>query len=249
MGHGVIYVATNTVTGKQYVGLTTVGVIRRWSNHVTHSRSPKTYLHKAIAKYGASAFCVEEYATAIQKEFLAQLEKNIILQLAPAYNQTHGGEVTFGRKYDDATKNRIRLSNIGQKRTAEQRERNRIQKIAWFAANPQRKEVAAKKLAEARLLVDEEKRAKAAGESAKNRVWSDESRAKLSASCKGRKYGPDIIAKMVASKKRKVVCVQTEVVYPCAADAAAVINAHKSSVNAACKHGRKVYGFNFKYVE
>ena len=98
-------------------------------------------------------------------------------------------------------------------------------------------------------MVDEEKRAKAAGESAKNRVWSDKSRAKLSASCKGRKYGPDIIAKMVASKKRKVVCVQTEVVYPCAADAAAVINAHKSSVNAACKHGRKVYGFNFKYVE
>lgn len=249
MKHGVIYVATNTETGKQYVGLTTVGVARRWANHVTYSRSPKTHFHRAIAKYGASTFCVEEYASAIKKEVLAQLEKDIILQLAPAYNQTNGGEVTFGRKYDDATKEQIRLSNIGKKRTAEQRERNRQQKLEWFAKNPEQKESAAKQLAEARLLVDEEKRKKAVSNSAKNRVWSEESKAKLSAACMGRRYGQEIISKMAETKRRKVLCVQTGVVYACAEKAAEVISAHKASVNAACKHGRKVYGFNFKYLE
>lgn len=249
MNQGVIYVATNTITGKQYVGLTTVGVDKRWSNHVTYSRSPKTYFHKAIAKYGPSAFQVKEYASAINKEFLSNLEKDVIQQIKPEYNQTNGGEVTFGRKYNDETKERIRLKNIGKKRTLEQKEKNREQKVAWFASHPEHKQKVAQQLAKARLLVDETKRLAAVQQSAKNRSWSEESRSKLSASCKGRKHAPDVIARMAASKRRKVVCVQTGVVYPCAADAAAVISAHKTSVNAACKHGRKVYGFNFKYVE
>lgn len=249
MSQGVIYVATNTITGKQYVGLTTVGVDKRWSNHVTYSRSPRTYFHKAIAKYGPSAFQVKEYASAINKKFLSELEKDVIQQIKPAYNQTNGGEVTFGRKYDDETKECIRLKNTGKKRTLEQKEKNREQKLAWFASHPEQKQKVAQQLAKARLLVDETKRLAAVQQSAKNRSWSDESRAKLSASCKGRRHTPDVIAKMAASKRRKVVCVQTGVVYPCAADAAEVISAHKTSVNAACKHGRKVYGFNFKYVE
>ena len=249
MSQGVIYIAKNTVTGKQYVGLTTVGVDRRWSNHVTYSRSPKTHFHKAIAKYGPSAFEVTEYASALHKEFLPQLEQDVILQLQPEYNQTNGGEVTFGRKYDDATKERIRLKNIGKKRTTEQKERNRAQKLAWFAAHPEKKQVYVEQLAKARLLVDEQKRIKAVQASAKNRKWSQESRAKLSASCMGRKYASEIIAKMAESKKRKVLCIQTGVVYACAADAATVVGAHKASINAACKNGRKVYGFNFKYME
>jgi group I intron endonuclease len=223
--------------------------MRRWSNHVTHSRSPKTHFHKAIAKYGASAFRVEAYASAINKAFLAQLEKDVILQLAPAYNQTNGGEVTFGRKYDDATKEQIRLSNTGKKRTAEQRERSGQQKRDWFAKNPEQKAFTAKQLAEARLLVDEEKRRTAVISAVKNRVWSDASRAKLSAARIGQRHGPEIIAKIAASKRRKVLCVQTNTVYACAEDAAAVVSAHKASINAACKHGRKVYGFNFQYME
>ena len=249
MNHGVIYVATNTETGKQYVGLTTVGVTRRWANHVTYSRTPKTYFHKAIAKYGASAFCVEEYASAVKKEVLSQLEKDIILQLKPAYNQTNGGEVTFGRKYDDATKDQIRLSNIGKKRTPEQRERNRQQKLAWFAAHPEQKAVVAKQLAEARILVNEEKRKKAVSNSAKNRTWSEASKAKLSAACMGRRYSQDIISKMSESKKRKIQCDTTGIVYSCRTEAAKQTGISESSIQRVC--GGKypsVKGLKFSYV-
>ncbi len=249
MGHGVIYVATNTVTGKQYVGLTTVGVMRRWSNHVTHSRSPKTYFHKAIAKYGPAVFCVEEYASAVNKAFLAQLEKDVILQLAPAYNQTNGGEVTFGRKYDDATKEQIRLSNVGKKRTVEQRERNRQQKLDWFSKNPEQKAFAAKHLAEARSLVDEEKRRTAVIAAVKNRVWSDASRAKLSAACTGRRYGLEVISRMAAAKKRKVQCDTTGVVYACRTEAANHTGISERSILRVCGgEYPSVKGLKFSYV-
>lgn len=248
VSHGVIYVATNTVTGKQYVGLTTAGVMRRWSNHVTHSRSPKTHFHKAIAKYGPSAFRIEEYASAVDKMFLAQLEKDVILQLAPAYNQTNGGEVTFGRKYDDATKEQIRLSNIGKKRTAEQRERNGQQKRDWFAKNPEQKVAAAARLAKARLLVDEEKRKKAAGDSARNRAWSEESRAKLSAACMGRRYGQEIISRIAESKKRKIQCDTTGVVYSCRTEAAKQTGISERSILRVCGgEYPSVKGLKFSY--
>lgn len=249
MRHGVIYVATNTETGKQYVGLTTVGVARRWANHVTHSRSPKTYFHKAIAKYGAPSFCVGEYASAVKKDVLAQLEKDVILQLAPAYNQTNGGEVTFGRKYDDVTKERIRLSNTGKKRTAEQCERNRQQKIEWFANHPEQKTVAAKRLAEARLLVNEEKRKKAVSDSARNRVWSETSKAKLSAACMGRRYGKEIIARMAESKKRKIRCDTTGIVYSCRTEAAQKTGVSERSIQRVCGGDYpSVKGLKFSYV-
>jgi len=249
VNHGVIYVATNTKTGKQYVGLTTVGVARRWANHVTYSRSPKTHFHKAIAKYGASAFCVEEYVSAVKKEVLAQLEKDVILQLAPAYNQTNGGEVTFGRKYDDATKERIRLSNIGKKRTVEQRERNRQQKLEWFAKHPEKKAVVAEQLAKARLLVNEEKRKKAAGDSARNRVWSEASKKKLSAACMGRRYGQEIISRMAESKKRKIQCDTTGVVYSCRTEAAKQTGISERSIQRVCGGDYpSVKGLKFSYV-
>jgi group I intron endonuclease len=249
VNHGVIYVATNTETGKQYVGLTTVGVARRWSNHITHSRTPKTYLHKAIAKYGASAFCVEEYVSAIKREVLAQLEKDVILQLVPAYNQTCGGEVTFGRKYDDATKEQIRLSNTGKKRTTEQREAARQKKLDWFAKNPEQKEITARKLAEARLLVDEEKRKIATGNSSRNRVWSSESKAKLSASCKGRRYGPEVISKMAETKKRKILCDTTGIVYSCRTEAAKHSGISERSIQRVCGgEYSSVKGLKFSYI-
>jgi group I intron endonuclease len=247
--YGVVYVVTNTETGKQYVGLTTVGLARRWANHVTHARAPKTRLHKAIAKYGAAAFCVAEYASAVKKELLAQLEKDVIVQLAPAYNQTSGGEVTFGRKYDDATKERIRLSNTGKKRTAEQRERNRQQKLAWFAQHPERRGAVATQLAEARSRVDVEKRKKAAGDAARNRVWSEESRAKLRAACMGRRYSEEVISKMAESKKRKIRCDTTGVVYSCRTEAAELTGVSERSIQRVCG-GRypSVKGLEFSYV-
>ena len=94
---GVIYVITNTVNGKQYVGLTTKGVPHRWSEHKTCAViGKKTYLYSALRKYGPDAFEISVYASVLDKKDLGAVERLIIQQLAPAYNQTNGGETTFG---------------------------------------------------------------------------------------------------------------------------------------------------------
>lgn len=248
MGFGVVYVATNTVNGDQYVGLTRMGVATRWAQHMTKSNTPKTYFHRAIAKYGAAAFTVSEYASALSTESLAMLERDIILQLTPAYNQTNGGEITLGRKYNDVVKERIRLVNTGRKRTPEQKRRISEVKRAQFATNPALAEVAATRLAAVRHL-GEQKRIERATASATGRVWSKESKAKLSASCMGRKYGSDVIARMAESKKRPIRCDTTGVVYTCRTEAAQACGVGARSIHRVCGgEYPSVKGLKFSYV-
>ena len=52
----VIYLATNKLNGKQYVGQTRRGITRRKSEHVNSAGKTAYGFPRAIAKYGASAF-------------------------------------------------------------------------------------------------------------------------------------------------------------------------------------------------
>lgn len=248
MNFGVIYVATNSVNGNQYVGLTRKGVAARWAQHVRNANRPKTHLHRAIARYGAAAFTVNEYASALDESVLAELEKLVILQIAPAYNQTNGGEVTFGRKYNDEAKERIRFANLGKKRTQEQKQRMSEVKRAQYASQPNLAAAATATLIAFRHLGEQKRLAKVA-ESSRNRIWSQESRAKLSASCMGRKYDAQVIAKMAESKKRKIRCDTTVVVYPCRKTAAAACGVGERSILRVCGgEYPSVKGLKFSYV-
>ena len=235
MQAGFIYVVTNKVNGKQYVGLTSITVAHRWSEHKTCAVIGKrTYFYSALRKYGPEAFDVVEYASVIDKKDLSAVERDVIQQLTPAYNQTNGGEVTFGRKYDDATKERIRQGSIGKKRTPEQKEvQRRISKERWDS-NPEFRTKCLEALAKGRANKNEEKRIEAVRRSATNRVWSDEARAKLSASCKGRRYGPEIIARMAASKRKAVKCNETGAVFSCKEEAASVTGVSKHTIWGHC---------------
>lgn len=61
---GYIYLITNLVNGKQYVGQTTKTIEWRWRQHIntatSETKSWKTLIDRAIKKYGAHNFCVEE---------------------------------------------------------------------------------------------------------------------------------------------------------------------------------------------
>ncbi len=61
--YGYVYLITNKVTRKVYVGSTTATLARRWIQHCSAARNGSTYaLHTAIRSYGANAFkikCIE----------------------------------------------------------------------------------------------------------------------------------------------------------------------------------------------
>ena len=94
-----IYLITNKVNGKRYVGITTKSVEKRWRLHINTANDDSYYwIHKAIRKYGPEAFEVEELGAAATWETACQIEIALIAFFKTfwldgrGYNQTHGGD-------------------------------------------------------------------------------------------------------------------------------------------------------------
>lgn len=97
---GYLYVITNKVNGKKYVGKTYDSVSNRWRDHLKKSKSELNRpLYRAIAKYGSDSFVVETIAEYPENDLEAQ-EELLIAKLGTfgknGYNATKGGD---GRKY------------------------------------------------------------------------------------------------------------------------------------------------------
>lgn len=107
---GEIYIATNTVTGRRYVGQTKYYTSYRWNQHLQESRLGKSqsYLHRAIRKYGEGAFVVRRVLKNIPEDALDRLEIMCIHRyntLIPnGYNMCRGGVGVRGYRHTEATK-------------------------------------------------------------------------------------------------------------------------------------------------
>lgn len=231
MKAGSIYVVTNKLNGHQYVGLTTKTVAHRWSEHKTSAvMGRKTYLYSALRKYGPEVFEVQEYFAAFKVEELSSIERVVIQDLRPAYNQTNGGEHTRGKKHSPEVIERIRAKNTGKKRTDKHKELQRqISRERWDSS-PEFRQACLAALEKGRQNKDEAKRIEAVRASAANREWTAESRAKLSASCMGRKYGPEVIARMAATKRKAVKCNETGEIFSCREEAAEKTGVSKRTI-------------------
>jgi len=97
-----IYLITNTVNGKYYVGQTVNAIAGRWRGHKSAARRSDIrdgdckILNRAINKYGRKAFIVEQLTEALSAEQLNELEQLWIWALDATnkkvgYNQTFGG--------------------------------------------------------------------------------------------------------------------------------------------------------------
>lgn len=95
-----IYVITNTKNGKKYVGQTINPVKQRVSCHLKDARGgSETLLHRAMRKYGESAFKFEVLAElqeheldTAERDFIKKLDCCVLDGQEKGYNMTRGGE-------------------------------------------------------------------------------------------------------------------------------------------------------------
>lgn len=141
--HGVIYLITNTVNGKRYVGQTVRTLRERWQRHCWPSNSARMPVAAAIAKYGKERFTVEIIAKASSQEELNRLEIQYVQTLntlSPAGYNLRAGEgrgktspefgakisrALTGRKASEETRRRLSESHKGKKMPEATRKRLR----------------------------------------------------------------------------------------------------------------------------
>jgi group I intron endonuclease len=104
-----IYLITNKINNKFYVGKTKKSIQERFKEHITLANQGNiTFLYNAIRKYGKENFEIQYLATAINEEQLNKLEMlwiKILNATELGYNMTLGGEGATPTEY---LKNKIR---------------------------------------------------------------------------------------------------------------------------------------------
>jgi group I intron endonuclease len=130
---GSIYLITNLVNGKKYVGQTVSSLAQRWREHQSDAnRGCNFALHCAIRKYGRKAFTVELLAESLQP-FLDELERVFVFLHGSQAGQ-HGYNLTGGgqgmRQYRISELTRIRMSESAKARKRQPHSEETKQKMA-----------------------------------------------------------------------------------------------------------------------
>lgn len=167
----VVYLITNKINGKQYVGQTVKQLNLRWNEH-TASKS-NSALHRAIRKYGKEKFSIISIHECISKEEMDFVEIFYISFLNTkahnGYNLTSGGEGRSGYKLSESAKKSISEKNKGHVMSLEQK--LQISKRHKGTKLPPRSEETRRKISLARVGMK----------------FSEETKAKISAAKLGKK--------------------------------------------------------------
>lgn len=120
-----VYILTNVVNGKQYVGITN-SLEKRWNKH-KNAKGSAPALHAAIKKYGVSNFVFTHYADAFDADNAKAIEIMLIAEhntISPnGYNLTAGGDGTLNpaeqikRKMSESHKGKTQSDETKQKRS------------------------------------------------------------------------------------------------------------------------------------
>lgn len=137
---GTVYLVTNKINGKKYVGKTTQTLKERWKQHIYLAiQGSRFHLHNAIRKYNPDNFLVNMLDECFSEEDLSAREIFHIFNLGTTdstigYNMTFGGEgncstpevrrkisqALTGKVLSQETKDKIRLAILGTKYSDEQ---------------------------------------------------------------------------------------------------------------------------------
>ncbi len=183
----IIYKSENKLNGQVYIGKTILSLENRRQEHIyTVGRHKNTYFHNAIRKHGIDNFEWSVLTETDSESKLNALEKFYIMayrKMGLIYNLTDGGEGSSGRIYSEETKKKMSDSHKGKK-------------LKPFTEEHKRK------IAEKTRNMSEEQRQKIR-ESNSKRVHTEESRIKRSEKLKGKKLSDETRAKLSASRKGK----------------------------------------------
>ncbi len=109
-----IYLITNLINGKQYVGQTISSISKRWRYH-QYSNSGCVALSNSIKKHGKENFKIEAIFHASSLEELSKKESEFISKLGTlhptGYNLTSGGERPV---YSKESRDKMSKSHIGK---------------------------------------------------------------------------------------------------------------------------------------
>jgi len=131
---GCIYLITNLVNGKKYIGQHHLPVPdRRWKTHMASSKrgDRKTALHGAMHKYGLDNFICERLYVCEQsklgyyEEFFADLLHTYVWDPSPGYNMCRcGSKSRLGMMASEETRRLLSISHMGKTRSKESLEKS-----------------------------------------------------------------------------------------------------------------------------
>lgn len=116
--YGLIYKVTNTINEKVYIGQTTQTLHKRRTRHESGSRKKNTtiYFHRALKRHLLENFHWEILEYCNDKTELNDMEYHYIMSFDSykhGYNQTLGGENSYGRICTEVTRKKMSKARKG----------------------------------------------------------------------------------------------------------------------------------------
>ena len=217
-----VYIHTNKINGKKYIGLTSKNPEERWRNGNGYNHS--THFNRAIKKYGWNNFVHEVYASGLTSQEASVLEQRLISEYNTTndkygYNLDAGGSRT---KHSEETKQKISAAVTGKKRSPET-----IEKL--------RKASTGNKNSIGHKQSEESKQKNREAHIGKTHILSEEQKTNIALGHKNRK---------------EVICVETGEVFPSIGIAAKRSNTSQGSISSVLTGRSKTAGgYHWKYKQ
>lgn len=220
-----VYLITNKINGKVYVGQTSNSLQTRWRAHCAESKRRTRKLYTAIRKYGCKSFEIQMiHGPNLSHKEAGELEIKEIRERQSTnanfgYNHSIGGESSaIGCKWTPASCERARKAHLGKRHSSEVRARISASLMGHtYLCSPQTSDkirialTGKKRSVEFCNALRKARIGKKLGLSTISKIreartgttHSAETKAKISASLKIKMHSPDVILKMRLARQGK----------------------------------------------